>query len=445
MSSNLFKRILRQSALRQALSLIAVFAVTSLIIWSATYWSVRSEINRLVDARLSTQMQAVVTALANDDPLPVAGFGQSIAVISGDRVVRGSLPFALSSVTLEDGFFRYDTNSYRVSDVRYLVQSVDDGQVIVLEDVERQDEVFEVMQNGLQGALIISLIAALITSLLIARRNQVRLDAIGDGLAKVAHGELSTRIDLPKGNDDLSLLALRIDATTARLEQSIDQIRVQSSNIAHDLRTPLARLRALIESRYIALETKKDPVKLEDLEAALAQIDRIVGTFDALLRIARIDSGARKSRFRKFDLGEVAKATEDTFGPVIEDAGQKLQVSIDAPAQVSGDFELLVQLVANLLQNALRYGSADQTISLKVHGRLLQVTDQGPGIPFAEHDKVLEPLYQLENARQGEGFGLGLSLVRSISQLHNAQLSLSDGPNGQGLSVALRFPRLTDL
>ena len=135
----------------------------------------------------------------------------------------------------------------------------------------------------------------------------------------------------------------------------------------------------------------------------------------------------------------------ETFGPVIEDAGQNLNIDITEPAQIKGDRDLLVQLMANLIQNALRYGQDGQTITVRLHGSVLSVTDQGPGIPFAEREKVFQPLYQLETTRQSEGFGLGLSLVRAISELHDADLSLSDGDSGRGLRVTVRFPKFTNL
>jgi signal transduction histidine kinase len=401
------------------------------------------EINRLVDARLEAQMAAAIEALENDSALPTPGFGQSIVVLADGQVRYGSLPWFIDVRKQSNGYFDWDSGKHSEPDYRLLLRKTQFGSVIVSENVERQDELNDVLSAGLQIALLGSLFAALLTGLLIARRNQSRLDLIGDGLAAVAHGDLSARINLPDRRDDLSLLANRIDATSQRLEHTIEQIRVQSSNIAHDLRTPLARLRALIETRYVALTERNEPVSAEALDAALDQLDRIVATFDALLRISRIESGARKEAFADLNLAAIVQTVEETFGPVIEDAGQKLAVSVTEPARITGDRDLLIQLVANLLQNALRYGPKGQTITLVVHGKQLSVSDQGPGIPFAEREKVLEPLYQLEEARQGDGLGLGLALVRAISDLHDARLTLSDGPDRMGLTVALRFPNIT--
>ena len=125
---------------------------------------------------------------------------------------------------------------------------------------------------------------------------------------------------------------------------------------------------------------------------------------------------------------------------MIEDRGQTLQVALTDPVQISGDSGMIVQLVGNLIQNAMRYGADGQTISLSVHGARLSLTDQGPGVLIDQRENVLQPLYQLEQQRQGEGFGLGLSLVKAISDLHDAQLSLTDGADGVGLNVTIQFP-----
>lgn len=434
---------LGQSVIRQAIGLLAVFSVISAAVWAATYWLVEREISRLVDARL--EALATAAAEAPENALPAPGFGQILAVLQNGRVVAGSAPDRLLRQATRRGFHNVDGADMHHADLRFLLRDAGDRQILVAETVERQEELLEVLSGGLRSALIASLAATLLAGLWMARRNQARLDLVNAGLGKVAHGDLQARIRLPDRGDDLSLLADRIDATVERLAQAMEQMRVQSSNIAHDLRTPLARLRAGTESRYLALVEDNKAVSAEDLEDALDQIDRIVGTFDALLRIARLDSGARKASFRKVDLAEVVRIVTDAFGPVVEDTGQRLEVSVTDPAHVQGDRDLLVQLLANLIQNALRYGPEGQTITLSLHGRVLSVTDQGPGIPFAERGKVLEPLYQMEAARQGDGFGLGLSLVRAISDLHGAVLTLTDGPDARGLNVKLRLPELTDL
>ena len=144
-------------------------------------------------------------------------------------------------------------------------------------------------------------------------------------------------------------------------------------------------------------------------------------------------------------LGDLVEEFRDTFGPVIEDAGQERRIETSDAATIDGDHDLLVQLLANLIQNALRYGAEKQTITLRVTGRQVSLTDQGPGIPTSQREVALLPLHQGESTRQNEGFGLGLSLVRALAELHEATLTLSEGEAGTGLCVTVAFPRLTKL
>lgn len=430
----------RLSAVRLTLSLLFVFASVTIFAWVGTFWLVEREMNRMLDARLAAQADLVADALNSGVDLPLPGFGQSIAVVTNTGT-RGTLPFSIPD--RRDGTYLYDR---RGPEFRYLIRTTTIGdKIIISENAERQDELLETLTGGLQVSLLGMLIAGLVAGLWLASRGQKRVDLISSGLARVAQGHLKTRISLPGRADDLSMLADRINATTERLGHSVEQMRVQSSNIAHDLRTPLARLRAGIETSVINLTEHNQPVDADVLGSALEQIDRLVGTFNALLRVARIESGAGRDAFETVDLKALAEYIAETFEPVVEDAGQHLRLDIADAAQIKGDRDLLVQLAANLIQNALRYGSAGQQITLAIHGTVVSVIDQGPGIPFSEREKVLQPLYQLEQARQNDGFGLGLSMVAAISDLHDANLSLSDGHDGRGLAVTLRFPKLTNL
>ena len=159
--------------------------------------------------------------------------------------------------------------------MRFLVRNTSDGRIVIAENVERQEEIRELLVGGMQTALYGTLAIGLLAGAWLARRGQNRLDLIGEGLAQVARGRLDVRIALPGRVDDLTLLADRINATTGRLELAMDQMRIQSSNIAHDLRTPLARLRAQLETNLNDLTEKDSPVSADDLDAALAQIDHL--------------------------------------------------------------------------------------------------------------------------------------------------------------------------
>ncbi|MEM6384172.1 MAG: HAMP domain-containing sensor histidine kinase [Pseudomonadota bacterium] len=418
------------SAVRHTLWLLCLFSLITLVAWGGTYWLVQREMLRAVDERLIMRMQVAQQALARGEALPDPGVGQTAEMTNG---------------SFAEGFKTIDSAAPRSIEFRYLVRMSPQGQIRLGENTERQEELRDILAGGMQLTFFATLIASAFAGLWLARRSQARLGAINLGLARIAQGQLNTRINLSGPKDDLSLLAKRIDMTAERLEDAMTQMRVQSSNIAHDLRTPLARLRAKLETSLVRLAEERRAVSEDELGQALEQIDQITATFEALLRLARIESGAGREAFAEVNLMDLIRRLEETFRPVVEANGRVLQVEAADAAAISGDDDMLVQLFANLLQNALRHGVGGKTVRIRVFGTHISVSDDGPGIPFAEREKVLQPLYQRETTRQGEGFGLGLSLVRAVADLHGATLSLADGPNGQGLTVSLRFPELTKL
>ena len=406
--------------------MLIVYSLISIFAWGGTYWLVQREMFRVVDVRLSERMDAATKALKLGLPLPPTGEGET-ATLTEDRS--------------RSGFW---TDPEQGAETRYLQRVTPEGVILLGENTERQEELRDILAVGMQLSLLGCLMAAGVAAVLMARRAQKRLNSVTKGLAEIARGDLSRRIQID-GQDDLSLVAGRINATADRLERAMADMRVQSSNIAHDLRTPLARLRAEIETALISLVEEQRSVTEADLSEALTQIDRIAGTFEALLRLSQIESGMSRAGFVSVCLEELIDGVAETFGPVIEDEGQYLKLEISAPATIQGDKSLLIQLVANLIQNALRHGAAGQSITLRCHDGQLSVGDEGPGIPLDDRKRVLQPLFQRETARQSEGYGLGLSIVRAIVELHRAELTLADGDLGKGLTATVRFPDPTKL
>jgi len=278
---------------------------------------------------------------------------------------------------------------------------------------------------------------------LIAARAERRLDAVRGTMERVAHGELSARIPLLGNGDDIDLLSRDINDALARLSATVEGMRQVSTDIAHDLKTPLNRLKLTLEDA-LSHQTGGEPSKRQ-LEAASEEADQINQTFEALLRIAQIESGARKSRFKQVDLREVLDSLTEVYRVVAEDRGQILAMASHSgpPIEVVGDRDLLVQLYANLIENALRHCPAGSRIGLCLtvgkETTVATVEDNGPGIPAQERERVFRRLYRLEKSRTSPGTGLGLSLVRAIVDLHGGEIRLEDA--GPGLRVITIFPR----
>ncbi|MBL0901182.1 MAG: hypothetical protein IBJ17_21125, partial [Reyranella sp.] len=223
----------------------------------------------------------------------------------------------------------------------------------------------------------------------------------------------------------------------ARIQQLMDGLRQVSSDIAHDLRTPLGRLRQqLEEARERATTTADYRVATE---AAIEEADALLETFAALLRIAQVEAGAQRSAFAAFDLSGLVKSLGETYEPVAEDSGHRLDVAADDGISFTGDRQLVAQLLTNLLENALRHTPVGTKISLRLQkqdgGFRLAVADDGPGIPATEHDKVFDRFYRLDRSRSTAGSGLGLAMVRAIAGLHGLSIRLEDA--NPGLRVIL--------
>nr|WP_307730382.1 ATP-binding protein [Alsobacter ponti] len=267
-----------------------------------------------------------------------------------------------------------------------------------------------------------------------------RVEAINRTTANIVAGNLSERIPITGSFDELDTLAENLNAMLARIQTLMDGLRQVSTDIAHDLRTPLARLRQRLEAARDRVSGENGDVS--EYEAALEEIDAILATFSALLRIAQIESGARLQGFRRVNLSAVFATVAEAYAPAAEDKGQTLTSAIEAGIDISGDRELLTQMLANLLENALHHApqGASIRVTLTEHGRLAvgEVSDDGPGIPEAERANVLRRFYRLERSRGAPGNGLGLSLVAAVAELHHVDLSLED--NRPGLRVVMTFP-----
>jgi len=277
---------------------------------------------------------------------------------------------------------------------------------------------------------------------LLASRVQRRLDAIAATMVDVSHGRLNARIPLIGNGDDIDAVSAQVNSALERLSALVDGMREVSANIAHDLKTPLNRLQMILESAADKTGSGEDVSgELSDARAESLQINE---TFDALLRIAQIEAGARKARFVDLDVGRVVETIGEVYADVAEDDAKSLSTRIvpDAQCFIQGDRDLLMQMVANLVENALRHcpsGTAIEISAARQGDRILvHVRDNGPGIPAEEREKVFQRLYRLDSSRTTPGSGLGLSLVRAVADLHGATITLED--RNPGLAVIVSFP-----
>ena len=266
-----------------------------------------------------------------------------------------------------------------------------------------------------------------------------RIESINRTSRRIMEGELSERIESHGSGDEFDDLIANLNAMLERIETLMDDVRRISDNVAHDLRTPLGRLRTRLEQLRDAAG-EGTPAGLVD--AALGEADQMLATFNALLRIARIETGRRKHAFRRVDLATIGNDVADLYAPLAEARDVTFRHSgIESP--VNADPDLIFQSLANLLDNAIKYTPQGGAVTLHVTSDAdtvtLIVADSGPGVPPEEREAVLRRFYRLEPARGAPGSGLGLSLVAAVARLHEATLTLGDA--APGLVVRLQFER----
>ena len=276
--------------------------------------------------------------------------------------------------------------------------------------------------------------------LLVSRRFLRRIDAITDTCRAVVAGRFGERIPVRHSQAQLDRLSTVVNDMLDRIATLLESLRQVSSDIAHDLRTPLTRLKQRLESaRSRATCTAEYERVVDD---ALRDCDEILAVFAALLRISQIESGARLANFASVDLSGLLGQVAEIFAPVAEDGGQRLSTQLPPLLAVRADRALLLQMFSNLVENAIRHAGRDAVISIRASAAgdeaLVQVVDSGPGIPAAEREKVFGRLYRLERSRSTPGNGLGLALVAAIAHLHHYTVSLADA--APGLCVNVHIP-----
>lgn len=267
-----------------------------------------------------------------------------------------------------------------------------------------------------------------------------RLDHINSAANKIMEGQLSQRLpDMGMGPEFGSLTA-SLNRMLERIEALVSGMRQVSTDIAHDLRTPLTRLRQQLE---IAHDSSSLETQREAMDNATGQVDEILGMFRALLRIGALEAGIGNDRFKPVDLSSLLDRMSMAYQPAIEDQAKSLRLSIQPNISVLGDSELLAQMFNNLIENAIVHTPTHTSISVGVRREensvIATIMDNGPGIPVAERTNVLQRFYRLENSRSFPGAGLGLSLAAAVAGLHSAELVIGD--NNPGLSVSIRFPK----
>jgi signal transduction histidine kinase len=448
-------RLLRSSTFRLAVLYMALFGASVAVLLTFIYWStagymalqtddtIEAEVTGLAERYRLSGLDGLIRSI--DERVSRKPNGDAVYLLTDDQLTPliGNLDRWPRVARDSDGWLNFD-----------LEQATSEGEVthrgrarpftlrggyrlLVGRDMQELDATRSLIVRAITWGLAITVMMALAGGIMLSRRTMRRLEAINETSRRIMQGDLSRRIPTRSTDDDFDQLADNLNGMLDTIEELMEDVRRVTDNVAHDLRTPLTRLRNRLENLKSGNDVDKSGV-----EAALADADGLLVTFNALLRIASIESGRRRAAFKSIPLDDLVRDVTELYEPLAEQKQQKLDVSVSDHVRIQGDRDLLFQAFANLLDNAIKYtpqgGSIRVTLEDGTSGPRIRIIDSGPGIPQQSRDKVFKRFFRLEDSRHTPGNGLGLSLVEAVARLHNASIELGGAP---GLDVSLAFPK----
>jgi signal transduction histidine kinase len=451
--SGIAERLFRSAGVRFGVIYAALFGISAVALAAFLWWSTAGLLERQTDAAIETDAQGLSERYA-DGGLPalvetirqrVDGNVNDDAVYlltdPGFRIVGGNLDAWPRGVTADTE--RVEIRIMRAGlPSRVLVHHYElpaGFHLLVGRDVEAKSELRSMLEDAMLWAAVIAIVLGSFGAWAVRGLFRSTLADVAATATAISAGDLSRRVRITGQGDEFDLLAETINDMLERIELLMDGVRQVSNAIAHDLRTPITRARARLEDAA-AHATGADDLR-NAIERAEADLDAVMAIFQALLRIAEIEAGSRRSAFIVFDAAPVLRDLFELYEPLAEENGLRLEAEIPKRLEMFGDRDLVQQAVANLIDNAVKFSPPGSAITLaatnppgEVH---IAVADQGPGIPEQERGRATERFFRGEQARSTPGSGLGLALVRAVAVLHGGALTLGD--NAPGLVAALHL------
>ena len=458
-------KLFRTTTFRLSLTYLALFSAAAIVAIVYIYWNttvlLSRQLNQTIDAELkglAEQYRAggldqLVRTVAERSATP----GNSLYLVadSEGRRLAGNLsavtPDLWNSLGPVEFVYRRPAaggveNRLAFANVFRLPSG---NRLIVGRDIEDRRELARMVRSAMLWGLGVMAVFGIGGGYWVSRKLLARIDALSDTSRTIMEGDLTGRLPVNGSGDELDRLAQSLNLMLARIEQLMAGLREVSDNIAHDLKTPLNRLRNRVEAAL--REPYGEPVYREALERTIEEADGLIKTFNALLSIARIEAGAGGENRESLDVSALLRDVAELYEPVAEERGLVLKADAQAPIFIRGDRQLLGQAIANLIDNAIKYGTSEAAengpgaqpeveVSAEAKGSMAEivVTDRGPGVPASDRERVLDRFVRLEASRSEPGSGLGLSLVAAVARLHGGSLRLED--NEPGLRVILALP-----
>ncbi len=444
------KHLLRSATFRLALVYMALFGGSAAVLLGFLWWAtagvlsvqldetIRADIKGLAEQyerRGTAGVASIISERVNRDPE-----GRTVYLLTDPlrRRLVGNLDSWPSVEPDADGWMTFelltpgdDPTSPHLARARSFV--LQGGlHLLVGRDIRELAQTRGMILDAVAWGGGITLALAFAGGLALSRGSLRRIEEINQTSRDIMTGNLSRRIPLRGSGDDFDQLSANLNEMLERIQTLMEGLRHVSDNIAHDLRTPLARLRGRLEE--IAADGL-DAERRARVESAIAEADGLLAMFNALLRITQIEAGGRRGSFAPVDLGAVVTDVAELYEPVAAERDQTLTVATTGARTINGDRDLIFQAVANLVDNAIKYTPTGGRIRIDAAGAEIRVTDSGPGIPEESREEVFRRFRRLEASRSAPGSGLGLSLVRAVAQLHDGSARLEDA--GPGLRAVL--------
>ena len=454
-------KILRTQAFRIVAIYLAIFAVSAIALVGFVYWNTALVLDRETDETIEAEITGL-TEQYHSMGLPGltdAIIGRSIRREQGiyllannnRRVIAGSLDGWPQMTLAARGFveFPYERRIGTATELRRArgkVFTLTQGfYLLVARDVEDRRVLENLFKTALYWAAGLMLVLGLAGGLVISRNFLARLDVINRTSRQIMGGDLSRRVPVTRAGDEFDDLSGNLNRMLDRIERLLHGMREVSDNVAHDLRSPLNRLRNRLELAAMRQMPESDTAR--DFDAAVQETDRLIGTFNALLLIAEAEAGSVRETMHNFSLTDIIEGVGELYGPLAEEKQLRFVVKkVPDAGFVHGNHNLISQALANLVDNAIKYTPAGGmvVVALENHaaGPALVVADNGPGIPPEDRTRVTERFVRLESSRNSPGTGLGLSLVAAVARMHEAELTFED--NHPGLRATLAFRRVAE-
>jgi len=454
-------KLLRTTAFKLTLVYLTVFALFAAFLLAYFAWNTR----RLITEQITQTVDAEITGLA--EQYRQGGIRRLVFVVDARSRRPGSSLYLVTtrageglagnvgslatgiletSGWTETAYRRLDDPDGAAHHALVRVFQLPAGfRLLVGRDLEERERLHDIILAAARWSLAIVIVLGVAGGFFVTRRVLKRVDAMTETTRKIMDGDLAGRLPVAGTGDELDRLATNLNAMLERIEALMHGLKEVSDNIAHDLKTPLTRLRNRCEE---ALRLAEDESQYRAaLESTIEESEALIRTFNALLMIARAESGQARDGMTECDAAEIARGVGELYEPLADDKGIHLKVEAPAAAPVHGNRELISQALANLVDNAIKYGSglngADAQIVVTAKGEgdriLLAVADSGRGIPVTDRDRAVERFVRLEQSRSQPGSGLGLSLASAVARLHGGELKLED--NHPGLKTVISLPR----